>query len=157
MSFPASITIVTYNSAATIGPCLASVLATLRRGDDVVIVDNNSRDATVEIVASLTSALAPGIAKVIANRTNQGFSVAPNQGIRATAAPYIVFLNPDTIVTSGWLERMAAHFISPEVGAVGPVSNFAAGRQSVLSHWRGELRRSLGPEEAAGLLYGWNR
>ncbi len=157
MPFPASITIVTYNSAATIGPCLASVLATLRGGDDVVIVDNNSRDATLEIAASLTSALAPGTVKIIANRTNQGFSIATNQGIRATAAPFVVLLNPDTIVTTGWLERMAAHFISPDVGAVGPVSNFAAGRQSVLQHWRGELTGTIGPEEAAGLLHGWNR
>ncbi len=152
-----SIIIVTYNSAATLGPCLSSVLATLRQGDDVVVVDNNSRDATLEVAASLASTLTPGIMSIIANPTNRGFSVATNQGIRATGSSLIVLLNPDTIVTSGWLDRMSAHFISSSVGAVGPVSNFAAGRQSVLPYWQGNVPDTINPEDAAGLLYGWNR
>lgn len=151
-----SIIIVTYNSAATLGPCLSSVLATLRQGDDVVVVDNNSRDATLEIAASLNFTLTPGIMSIIANPTNRGFSIATNQGIRATGSPLIVLLNPDTIVTSGWLDRMSAHFISSSVGAVGPVSNFAAGRQSVLPYWQGNVPDAINPEDAAGLLYGWN-
>jgi GT2 family glycosyltransferase/tetratricopeptide (TPR) repeat protein len=155
ISSPASIIIVTYNSAATIGLCLSSVLTSLRRGDSVVIVDNNSGDATLEIVATLISPHAPGMVNVIANPTNRGFSVASNQGIMATVSPLIVLLNPDTVVTTGWLERMAAHFASNKVGAVGPVSNFAVGRQSVLPHWQGERPASIGPQEAAELLYGW--
>lgn len=156
MSLSVSIVIVTYNSAATIGPCLSSVLASLRRGDEVAIIDNNSRDATLEIVASLTPALSTGIVKIIANPANRGYSAAANQGIRAATAPFIALLNPDTIVTPSWMEHLATHFTSDRVGAVGPVSNFSARRQSVDQHWQGPLPTGIGPDEAATRLYAWN-
>lgn len=157
MSLSVSIVIVSYNSAATIGPCLESVLATMRPGDDAIVVDNCSRDNTREIVASLRSSPRGERIRLIANPSNNGFSAATNQGIRAGGAPLIVILNPDTIVTTGWLERLAAHLNDGVTAAVGPVSNFAAGQQSVAAHWRGDLPLAIGPEAAADTLYAMNR
>ena len=39
-----SVVVVTYNSLETIAPCLESVLATLAPGDEVIVVDNASRE-----------------------------------------------------------------------------------------------------------------
>ena len=152
-----SIIIVTYNSAATIGPCLASVLSTLHTSDSVVIVDNNSRDKTLEIVGILAAAAPSYNLTIIANKENLGFSVATNQGVAVTASTYIVLLNPDTMVPPSWLEQLSAHFSNQKTGAVGPVSNYAFGRQSVACHWRGALPEgNLSFEEAASLLHDWN-
>jgi len=38
-------------------------------------------------------------------------------------------LNPDVFVFPGWLSRLLRHFWSPEVGAVGPTSDYVAGLQ----------------------------
>ncbi len=147
-----AVIIVTYNSAATIAPCLAGVLASRQAGDELVVVDNASRDGTPSLVNRLADTLPPGQLTVITNTTNRGFSAAVNQGIRASHAPLVALLNPDVVVPVGWQQRLAARLDAPEVAAVGPVSNFAAGRQSVACHWPGALPQQMGVQEAAQYL-----
>ena len=150
----ATIVVVTYNSAGTIASCLTSVLGTMRTGDRVVVVDNHSCDATCSIIEDYSSTES---LQCIKNQDNRGFSVASNQGIRLAATPFVVLLNPDTIVTPGWLDHLSAHFADERVAAVGPLSNFAAGRQSVAVHWQGPLPQSIAPDSAAEQLYTINR
>jgi GT2 family glycosyltransferase len=78
----------------------------------VVVVDNASADGTCEVVAA-----AP-FAKLIRNATNRGFAAAVNQGVRATASPLVLSLNPDAVLESG-LEPLVRAFDSAEVGAAG--------------------------------------
>ena len=40
-------------------------------------------------------------------------------------------MNPDTVVSKNWIKNLLAHFNSPKVGAVGPVSNYVAGSQKM--------------------------
>ena len=128
----ASIVIVTYNSAETILDCLNSLSRTLRSYDEVVVVDNNSRDNTREIVRETLPTQSR--IKLIENASNRGYSAAANQGAHSTANPFIVFLNPDTLVTPNWLEKLIYHLQPDERAAVGPVSNSVAGLQK-LSHY----------------------
>lgn len=148
-----AVIIVTYNSAATLPACLASVLAARQAGDELIVVDNASRDATPLILTKLAATLPPTDLTLILNKTNHGFSVAVNQGIRASRAPLVALLNPDTIVPAAWLRNMAVHLNQPAVAAVGPVSNFAAGRQSVACHWQGEPPHRMGVQQADEQLY----
>ena len=87
-----AIVIVTYNSAAEIAGCLAS----LRHQPDteVVVVDNASSDDTAAIVRS------EGI-RLIASSTNLGFAGGVNLGVRETSAPLILLLNPDALLLTG--------------------------------------------------------
>jgi hypothetical protein len=85
------IIIVTYNSAAEIGPCLDAALTT---GADLVVVDNASHDGTIAEVARR------GV-RLIANGENRGFAAAVNQGFLILNSTYIVLLNPDAILLSG--------------------------------------------------------
>jgi GT2 family glycosyltransferase len=82
------IIIVTYNSAAEIGPCLDAALAS---GADVVVVDNASHDATIAEVAHR------GV-RLIANTTNRGFAAAVNQGFSVLDNSYLLLLNPDAVL-----------------------------------------------------------
>jgi len=104
----AGIVIVTYNSGAEIGPCLAAALAT---GAEVVVIDNASGDGTVDEVRHSG-------ANVIANQANRGFAAAVNQGIRALGADRILLLNPDAVLQTG-IEALCAACGIPGVGAVG--------------------------------------
>lgn len=118
-----SIIIVTYNSEASIRMCLDSVLENTRAAATVVVVDNASTDNTRAILAEYGKRIT-----TILNDENLGFSAACNQGINATDGDFVVLLNPDTLVTPGWLRQLLAHF-KPDVGAVGPLSDYVAGQQ----------------------------
>ena len=151
-----AVIIVTYNSAATLAACLASVLAARQAGDELVVVDNASRDATPVILSRLAASLSVTHITVIQNKANLGFAAAVNQGIKASCSPLVALLNPDTVVPNGWQKRLASHFSEPQVAAVGPVSNFAAARQSVACHWQGLPPDGGGVQEAAERLYAIN-
>lgn len=86
--------IVTYNSAGHIGRCLDSLPAHV----EAVVVDNASSDN------SASEANRRPAARVIVNRENVGFAAAVNQGARATEAPLLLILNPDTELLRGFDE-----------------------------------------------------
>lgn len=106
-----AIVIVTYNSASEIGACLDALAGLSESEAEILVVDNASADAT------LAEVVARG-ARYIANSTNAGFAAAMNEGVRATSAPLILALNPDTRLVSG-LDVMSAQFEKPGTGAVG--------------------------------------
>jgi N-acetylglucosaminyl-diphospho-decaprenol L-rhamnosyltransferase len=112
-----AVVIVNYNTGDYLTRCLTSLTA--HRGDltvDVLVIDNASEDA------SHTRALAAHPwARLIENRENVYLSPAWNQGIRETAAPWILLLNPDTEWWSGTLaDYVAAGATHLRAGIVGP-------------------------------------
>jgi GT2 family glycosyltransferase/tetratricopeptide (TPR) repeat protein len=125
----ATVVIVTYNSESTIGDCLRGLTRTLRVHDEVIVIDNASRDLTCDRVLFHTDA--DGRFKLHCNPTNRGYAPAANQGAGMGTRPYIVFLNPDTIVTPQWLDRLIYHLQPDKRGAAGPLSNYVAGLQNV--------------------------
>jgi len=107
-----AIVIVTWNSEAEIGGCLDSIDSLIDpRVREVVVVDNASSDSTVKVAGEHGATVLP-------NRENRGFAAAVNQGVRNSAAPLILLLNPDAHILGG-LDAMSAHFRDPKVGAVG--------------------------------------
>ena len=97
--------VVTYQSASTIDACLTR----LREAEGVAairVVDNDSRDDTLEVVQR--HALADPRVRFIANPDNPGFSVACNQGAREVDAPWLAFVNPDCLVEPNTFTRMLA-------------------------------------------------
>lgn len=98
------IVIVNWNSGKYLGKCLASLRSAhiidpgLIR--NVVVVDNASTDDSLNIEDAEGLPLT-----IIRNSSNLGFGAACNLGARDAAAPYILFLNPDTTVS---VETLAA-------------------------------------------------
>ncbi|WP_337289338.1 glycosyltransferase [Candidatus Methylomirabilis sp.] len=146
-----SIVIVTYNSVRTIRACLESVFSSTRSPLELIVVDNASTDATRAVLAEYQ-----GRITVLVNAENAGFSRGCNQGIRASAGQHVVLLNPDTVVTSGWLERLLSH-ASAGVGAVGPVSDYVAGLQKFHLYLPAHRPATMTLAELADLLGGVNQ
>ena len=81
--------IVTYNSSAHIGRCLASLESKVGQ---IVVVDNASSDGTAEIVRTLHPSV-----KLISSEVNLGFAGAANLGARHAGGGVFLFLNPDAV------------------------------------------------------------
>lgn len=91
-TFPlVSVVIPAFNRERTIRYCLDSVLHQTYRNLDIIVVDDNSSDNTVNIVKSYTD---PRLS-VIECHTNGGAQVARNIGIKAAQGKWIAFLDSD--------------------------------------------------------------
>jgi hypothetical protein len=97
-----SVIIVTWNSAAVIAECIASVRRELPLNKaEIVVIDNASSDETVELVRSS----APD-AHVIVNEFNRGLAAANNQGMVLSGGSTFLICNPDVIFQPGSIGSM---------------------------------------------------
>lgn len=104
--------IVTWNSGHVLGACLESLRS---EPTDIVVVDNASADGT----RATCRQVAPQAA-LIRNETNLGFAAAANAGIRATAHPFVLLLNPDTVIHPGAIAHLhSALRQNPRAAAAG--------------------------------------
>lgn len=126
-----SILILTFNNMLISKICLHSIYSnTAYPNFEVIVVDNASSDETPAWLKTY-SKTHPNL-KVILNSDNLGFSGGNNQAAREAAGEYLIFLNNDTVVTQGWVERLLAKFQSdPGIGLVGPVTN-ATGNEALI-------------------------
>jgi GT2 family glycosyltransferase/Tfp pilus assembly protein PilF len=145
-----SIIIVTYNSAADIGKCVDSIVCHTALPYELIIIDNCSADSTRDYLKTLNNA------SVIFNSQNLGFSKGCNQGIEQAKGEYIVLLNPDTMVTRDWDAHLTSHF-KKNIGAVGPVSNYVAGKQKYEFYIPSRLTRLEDIETLSDHLYQINK
>jgi GT2 family glycosyltransferase/Tfp pilus assembly protein PilF len=126
----ASIIILCCNELEYTRQCLESVLRWTRPPYELILVDNGSTDGTLEYLRTIEGP--PVRVQVIRNESNLGYSAGCNQALARSSGRYLVFLNNDTIVTEGWLDRLIAWALhEPRVGLVGPVTNAATEPQQV--------------------------
>ena len=131
-AFPrVSILIVTYDSAEFLGLCLWAIRQnTAWPNYEVIVVDNASADDTVTIAERHVEADAR--VRVIPLERNTGFAGGNNAAAREASGDYLVFLNADTVVTPGWLERLVRHcHADPRIGQVAAVTNFSGNETKV--------------------------
>ena len=82
---------------------------------DVYVVDNNSSDGSVAMVADKFPEV-----RLIANTDNPGFSIANNQAINISDGEYVLLLNPDTVVEADTFTKCIAFMDAhPLAGALG--------------------------------------
>ncbi|HXC03383.1 MAG TPA: glycosyltransferase [Bacteroidia bacterium] len=111
-----SVIIVNYNVQHFLEQCLHSVMKALRNVEgEVIVVDNNSVDGSVQMVKTKF----PGI-RLIVNKQNTGFSHANNQAILESTGTYVLLLNPDTVVEEDTFEKVIGFMNThPEAGGLG--------------------------------------
>lgn len=111
-----SVVIVSYNVRQYLTACIDSVALALKGIEgEVFVVDNNSSDDSVEVIAHDY----PWV-HLINNIENLGFSKANNVAIRQAAGEYVLLLNPDTVVVEDTLRHVLAFMDEhPEAGAAG--------------------------------------
>lgn len=110
-----SIIIVNYNGRRHLAECLGSLAASEASTEETIVVDNASSDGSVEYLKREF----PNVLVVALDR-NYGFAEANNRGAETARGEYLVFLNNDTVVTSGWLKHLLGVVSAdPSVGAAG--------------------------------------
>ena len=112
-----SIIVVSYNTRELLARCLNSlVVAASRTAHETIVVDNASRDGSVEMLEREF----PGVTSIV-NSANLGFARAANQGIRASRGQFLALVNSDAEAAPESLDALAAFLRDrPTVGAVGP-------------------------------------
>lgn len=127
-----SVIIVSYNSADDLPGCLESLTADLDGlSAEVVVVDNASRDATVELLRRDWPQVT-----LLASPHNEGFARAANRGVAASTGRCILLLNPDTVVRAGAVAALLrAAAARPYAGIYGGRTVDRHGRLDPRSCW----------------------
>jgi hypothetical protein len=108
-----AVVIPSWNSAALL-PALLDSLAADGEEVELLVVDNGSRDGTLDLLRERR-------VEHMALPANVGFAAAVNRGVAATAAPLVLSLNADTVLVPGAIGTLAAALAAdPGLGGVQP-------------------------------------
>jgi GT2 family glycosyltransferase len=135
-----SIIIPVHNKFAYTAACLRSLTAHAAAIPfEVIVVDDLSNDRTAQGLSEIDGV------RVIRNAENLGFVGSCNAGAAVARGEFVLFLNNDTVVTSGWLEALVRCFDEEaDAGLVGARLVYPDGRL----------------QEAGGIVFndgsGWN-
>ncbi|MEO6025404.1 MAG: glycosyltransferase [Candidatus Binatia bacterium] len=107
-----AIVVPVFDGAATLGECLAALLPGVADGDEIVVVDDGSRDGSAGI------AEAAGV-RIIRQAVNGGQAAARNVGVGATSGDVVLFVDADVVVAPDVIARVRQILATrAEIGAV---------------------------------------
>jgi spore maturation protein CgeB len=131
---PLAIVLCAYNGLVATKHCLLSVAKNTGTNYSLHLVDNGSRDGTLEHMRGVL-----GHEPIVLVR-NEGVAKGRNLGASQAltkGAKYLCFLDNDTRVPPGWAQGMIDVLeANPNIGMIGPVSGTASGAQNVLEVYR---------------------
>jgi glycosyltransferase involved in cell wall biosynthesis len=146
-----SVIIPARNAIKTIEGCLSSATRAMIRGKspEIVVVDDGSDDGTAEFVASFAKRSSGGCVRML-RASGRGIASALNDGIAATAAPYIARLDADDEIHPRRLEEQLVFMAkNPECGALGT-------RALIGQSWESARRSHDHPTEVPSLRFALN-
>lgn len=109
--------VIAHDSAEVLAPCLAALAATDYPALEVLVVDNASSDKSARMASERSGV------RVVAAGENLGFGRACNLGAASAEGDVFVFLNPDVVVTPGWLGPLVEHLrTEPDVAILCPTT-----------------------------------
>ncbi len=134
--------IVNYNAGALLIDCVRAALA---QAEQVIVVDNDSSDSSMDMLAG--QFVAEPRLVMLCTGQNLGFAAGCNLGLGLATQAHLLFLNPDCILGAGSLRRMVVVLDSDSgVGMVGGFltnldgSEQGGGRRAVPTPWRSFVR-----------------
>ena len=99
----ATVIIPNLNGEGWLGGAIDSVIAQTMQDFELIIIDNNSTDKSLEIARSY---LSRQDCFLVENTSNTGFSAAVNTGIKAAKGEFVVLFNNDAFAEENWLEEL---------------------------------------------------
>lgn len=132
----AGIVIVSYFGLPYLRQCLDSVFQrTACPNFRVVVVDNGSDPDTLDYLRA--EAAKESRLQVVENGSNLGFAAANNIGLRMLDdCETFVLLNNDTVVPPDWLDKLVHYAAQPDLGLVGPVTNWTGNEAKIKTTYR---------------------
>lgn len=111
-----SVIIVSWNCKQELVNCLRSLIEQKSRGTlEIIVVDNASIDGSVDAVHSSFPTV-----QVVQTGANLGFAQAANRGLMQAQGEYVLFLNPDTLISTRIFEpTLQLLQCQPTVGILG--------------------------------------
>lgn len=100
---PVAVVYVNFNTRDETIESIRSVLETTRRPLEVVVVDNGSEDGSATAIRERFPQ-----ATVIEAGDNLGFAAGVNLGVGRSESPWVLLLNPDTIVLDGAVDAIVS-------------------------------------------------
>lgn len=115
MNLILSYIIVTYNSASYIQNCLNSIFQQDTTSSEIIVIDNASKDFTVEILKTKYPEVS-----LIENHENLGYAAAVNKASSIANGEWLLILNPDTILPENFYSNIQSFFKNyPHISIVG--------------------------------------
>lgn len=113
-----SIIIVNWNAEKYIEKCIDSLLFQTYNNFEIILVDNDSSDNSVNIVKTKY----PNV-KIIQNNENLGFAEANNIGINFSSGELVALFNPDAVAEKNWLKILVTTLVNSNniVGVAGKI------------------------------------
>lgn len=146
---PIAVVIPVYDGASTLAECLGAVRGALAPGDELVVVDDASNDAS----AALAEAAG---ARVLRQPVNRGQAAARNVGVAATTADVLLFVDADVVMAPDAVERIRRTFAArPEIAAVFGSYDDAPRAPGVVSRYRNLLHHWVHQHGAAEAFSFW--
>ncbi|MEK6970137.1 MAG: glycosyltransferase [archaeon] len=99
----ASIIIPAYNAESSLNECLDALLQQTTHPEEIIVVDDGSRDSTPQIAKSYSLV-------TLVSQENQGPAHARNAGAQKALGDIILFIDSDCIAEKEWLEEMLRPF-----------------------------------------------
>ena len=128
--FDLSIIIVTYNNLKYTKECITELKKYSKSSYEIIMVDNNSTDGTVDYIKSVTE-------KYILNDKNEGFAKAVNKGLALSDSKYICLLNNDVLVYNNWdvelINKFEVFSREYKVGAIAPIGRGIGNKQDYVT------------------------
>lgn len=106
-----SLIIPAYNEEKFIKKCLESIKNQTVSPDEIILINNNSTDKTLDIVKKFK-------VKII-NEKQQGISFARNRGLNEAKYEIIARCDADCILPNTWIEQIKENFKNKKIDALG--------------------------------------
>jgi hypothetical protein len=126
-----SVIIVSFNTRELTIACIESVYAQTTTPFEVIVIDNASTDGSADAIAETFPEVT-----LIAEETNHGFARAHHIAVPLSKAPWLLLLNPDTVVLDNALDNLLAFAkATPEAGIWGGRTLYPDGSLNPTSCW----------------------
>jgi GT2 family glycosyltransferase len=102
-----------YNVAKFLALAIESLLAQTYAADELIVIDDGSQDATVEIARRYP------LVKLVRHDTNRGLGGARNTAVRTARNEFVASLDADCVAEPEWLAALVAAMADPKVAGVG--------------------------------------
>jgi GT2 family glycosyltransferase len=124
-----SVYIPAYDSAEFLSRAIDGLLSQTLPANEILVVDDGSRDATAEVAASY-----PAVT-LVRHPHNCGLGAARNTGFRTARNELVASLDADCVPDPGWIAGLARHFDDPKIAGVGG-RLIEGNQQTVADRWR---------------------